>query len=214
MAGFAVTLSVAEAAAFFVAAAAFFPGRAVAGDLLRGGGDLLHGAGDRRGGLLGDALGPFGCPLGVALAQLCGQLVGELPEQLVADVGHHAAPELGRPAGDVEVGEHVHAGDRALRRERGRHHGGRRAVAALVLAAGVDDGAVRGLVLLDERRLALVGQVDRPELHLDPPGEVVAVDGVQRRPRHAGCDPLDVEEHPPRLVDGHRDGERVLQLHG
>jgi hypothetical protein len=69
------------------------------------------------------------------------------------------------------------------------------------------------LVLLDERGLALVGQVDRAELDLDPAGEVVAVDRVECGTGHARRDPLDVEEHPPGLVDGHGHGERVLQLH-
>ena len=46
--------------------------------------------------------------------ELGGELVGELAEQLVADVGHHPAAELGRSAGDVEVGQHVDPRDGAL----------------------------------------------------------------------------------------------------
>ena len=187
--------------------------RTVTGGLLGRRGDLLDGTGGRGGGRRrGRRAGRV--TLRVALAELGGQLVGELAEQLVAHVGHHAAAELGRAAGDVEVGQHVDAGDGALGRQLRRHDGRGGAVAPLVLAARVDDGLVRGLVLLDEGGLALVGEVDRPELDLHPAGEVVPVDGVERGARHARGDPLDVEEHPPGLVDGHGHSERVLQLHG
>jgi hypothetical protein len=69
------------------------------------------------------------------------------------------------------------------------------------------------LVLLDERGLARVGEVDRSELDLDPAGEGVTFDGVQRGARHARRDALDVEQHSPGVVHGHRHGEGVLQLH-
>src|SRR3712207_7799850 len=71
---------------------------------------------------------------------------------------------LFRSAGDVQVREHVDPGGRTLGLQLGGDRGRGRAVTALVLAARVDDRAVRRLVLLDERRLALVGQV-RSEEH-------------------------------------------------
>jgi len=87
------------------------------------------------------------------------------------------------------------------------------AVAALVLALGLDDEPVRGLVLLHERAGAVVDQGDRAELDLHRARERVPVDrrdgGTGEALRHR----RDVVEVRPRLVDRRRDGEPVGQVH-
>ena len=92
----------------------------------------------------------------------------------------------------------------------------RRGVAAAprLLAAGLDDHALGGLVLLLERGFALVGHRDRADLDLHRAGEVVAVDRKQLGAGDARRDALDVGEHLPCLGRGHRDSEFVVQLHG
>ncbi len=60
-----------------------------------------------------------GAGAGVAIefpAELAGQAVGEPAEQLAADVAHHAAAELGRLAGDRQVGGHRRPGSSRRRR--------------------------------------------------------------------------------------------------
>ena len=52
-----------------------------------------------------------------------------------------------------------------------------------------------------------------PLTYVVQPMRHFTLDGVQRRPGHARRDALDVEQHPPRVVHRHRDGEGVLQLH-
>jgi hypothetical protein len=191
----AAAWSAAAAAVFLAAAAverAFCAGGAVPGHLLGGGGHLLGGAGHRSRGLLRRRRLLRGAGAGaartrVARTELGGELVGELAEQLVADVGHDAAAELGRPAGDVEVGQDVDPRGGAL----GFSWAVMRACAVPLprwsLPRAVDDRLVRGLVLLDEGGLALVGQVDRAELDLDPAGEVVAGDRVRAAPGMHGA---------------------------
>src|SRR3954454_15531179 len=70
-----------------------------------------------------------------------------------------------------------------------------------------------GVVLGQELGLAVVRHRDRAHLHLHRPGELVTVDRRQRGTGHARSDPLHVEQHLPRLVDGHGDGELVLEVH-
>jgi hypothetical protein len=122
--------------------------------------------------------------------------------------------ELGRRAGDVEVGVDVDHRAVTLRPEHRAYLGRSRAVAAGVAPAGVDHRAVRGLVLVDDVGLALVGEANRPELDLDlgRTGEVVTVDRLDCGPRHAGTDELDVQQDLPGLVDGDRHGERVRKI--
>ena len=150
---------------------------------------------------------------GGAAAELVGEAGRELPEDLVADVGHDAATELGRLAGHLHLGEDVDLGLAAVVGHRQRGLGRRGAVAARVAALGVDDDLVVGLVTLDERALALVGHRDRAELHLHRAGEVVAVARVEGGTREARRDLLRVVQGVEHGVDVHRDGEFVLQLH-
>ena len=136
-----------------------------------------------------------------------------LVQDLAAHLGHQPAPELRRLAGDLQVRVHLRGGAGALVGERHGHGGRGGAVAAGVLAAGVDDDlAARGVDLL-ERSLALVQQGDRAELHLHRAGELVALGAGQRRARHAGRDLLRVDHRRPGHVDRDRDGEVVLHLH-
>ena len=65
-----------------------------------------------------------------------------------------------------------------------------------------------GPVPLQEMTGAGVGHADRSDLHLDPAGEGVRCDTVDRCPGQARSDSLDVEQHTPRLLSGHRHGER------
>ena len=62
-------------------------------------------------------------------------------------------------------------------------------------------------------RRALVLRGDRADLHLHDAAVLVALDLLQLRPGHARCDSLDVEEDPPRLLDGDVDTELVGDLH-
>src|SRR3954454_5899496 len=70
-----------------------------------------------------------------------------------------------------------------------------------------------GVVLGQELGLAVVRHRDRADLHLDRASELVAADRRQRGTGHARSDPLHVEQHLPRLVDGHGNGELVLEVH-
>ena len=101
----------------------------------------------------------------------------ELADDLVGDVGDHAAAELRGPPGDLHVGDHR---DRASCPARPRScdavDGGlavplpreSRPLASMTTAVG-------GVVALDVDALALVGQRDRAELDLDRAGERVAL---------------------------------------
>ena len=123
------------------------------------------------------------------------------PSSFVDDVGHHAPAELGGPAGDRQVGHDLHPGAVTLRFERGGDGGVGVALAPRVAALGAQDRLVAGVVLLDERRLALVLGGDRADLHLDDAAVLVAVDLLQLGARHAGRDALHVGEQLPGLVD-------------
>ena len=104
---------------------------------------------------------------------------------------------------------HRHVGGAVRVGHRDRDVGAGRAVAALVLALGVDDEALGVLVLLHEGAGAVVDERDRAELDLDRPGERVAVRrghlGAGEALRHRG----DVLEVRPGLLDAGRDGELV-----
>ena len=103
------------------------------------GGSVLDGGLSRGGAWLGRGESAFDAP-------------HELLQQLVGDVLHYSASELSRLAGDRELGRHVHPGGRAaLRRgELNRDSGTGRAIAAFVLALGLDDRPVGHIITLDE----------------------------------------------------------------
>ena len=142
------------------------------------------------------------------------QAAGELPEQLVADVLHDTPAELRRTPRDVERRDDLDVGRSVVTREELSCHRCRSgAVASLVLALGLDDGAVGGHVAFDESPGSRVLQGDRPQLHLDEPGEVVSVVRRQRGPREARRDPFQVVERVPRLIDGCGHSEAVGEVH-
>ena len=89
------------------------------------------------------------------------------------------------------------------RLERGGDGGVGVALAPGLAALGPEHGAVRRLVLLDERGLALVLRGDGADLDLDDAAVLVALDLLQLGARQAGRDALDVGEHRPRPLDGH-----------
>ncbi len=132
-------------------------------------------------------------------ADLVLQAGDELLEQLVGDVLHDAAAELRRLAGDRQVGDHVDLGGaRALLGDGRGDRGAGGAVAALVLALGVDDEPVGGLVLLHEGAGAVVDQRDRAELDLAGALEVVAVDLGDGGAREAAPRPTRCPGRSPR----------------
>ena len=89
----------------------------------------------------------------------------------------------------------------------------RRAIAPLVLALGLDDRPVRGIVTLDESAGPGILQGDRAQLDLDGPGKGLAGRLGDRGPGETPADPLQVHEGLPHLVDGGGDDEIVGQLH-
>src|SRR5690606_829874 len=83
--------------------------------------------------------------------QLGLQTFGELVQEFVGDVLDQAATELGRPAGDGQVGVDTDLGRVAgTGRQAGGDARGRRTVAAAVLALGLDHRMVVALVPFDE----------------------------------------------------------------
>ncbi len=80
-------------------------------------------------------------------------------------------------------------------------------------ALGIDDGPVGGVIHFNERRFAFVGDLHWTDLDLDASGEVFAIDRVDGRAGHAGCNPFDVAEHCPCGLNINRHGESVGQFH-
>ena len=155
-------------------------------------------------------------PAGCRAAEQFGlEALGELRDQVARHVGEHAAAELCRLARDREVGGDRHdvlvASPSSLSWAVTIGRGG--AVAARLLALGLEHDPLGGLVLLLERRNALVGHRDRADLDLHGAGEVVTVDRQQGGAGQARRDAFDVGEHLPDLGGGHRDPEFVVQFH-
>ena len=134
-------------------------------------------------------------------AQAGGEAVGELVEDLGADVLDHAAAELRRPAGDLQVGVHDHPGACAVLLEARGDGGARGPVAALVLAVRLDHDPPGRLVPFAPDAFPGVHQRDRAELDLRRTGEVVPVHGGDDRSGEAGRDQLEVVERGPGVAD-------------
>ncbi len=135
-------------------------------------------------------------------------------QELVGDVLDQAAAELGGAAGDGEVGVDGDLGGvRAGGGELGGDAGGRGAVAATVLALGLDHRVVIRRIALREGAVAGVLQGHRPELDLARAGELVAVVRRQGGAGETRHHPFEVVERGPGLLDRGRYDELVLQLH-
>ena len=91
--------------------------------------------------------------------------------------------------------------------ERGGDGGRRVALAARVAALGLEHHLAVGLVGLLDLGHALVLRGDRADLDLHGAAVLVALDLGELRAGQARGDALEIEEHLPRLLDGHLDPE-------
>ena len=148
----------------------------------------------------------FGLPAAVRCggrrrpAYLPGEAGGELHGKFGGDPGHDAPAELCLPAGDVELGVDRDPGDRPLFGHPGFDRGGRRAAAAGLPAAALQDEPVLGLVLGDEPGGSRIACGDRPDLDPHPAGYLVAVHPVHRCPGDARRGPFHVEQLRPAQI--------------
>src|SRR3954470_4651120 len=99
---------------------------------------LTLSVGAARGGASSCAAASAAAAASLPLVTFCSQQAVNLPRSLLLEFLLTPRPELGRLAGDGEVGDHLDAGAGAGLGHRGGDVGARGAVAALVLALGVD----------------------------------------------------------------------------
>ena len=136
-----------------------------------------------------------------------------MSEQLCADISQDTTAELCDLASNSEISRHGDLRTFASRLELSSDDRAGVTLTTGVAAGSIKDRFVIHVISFDERGLALVLRLDRPNLDLDDSAVFVAFDFLELCAGQTWSNALNIGQHLPRRVNRHAHFEGVDQFH-